>query len=36
MSEQARSKADPAPWSVLEVVTHLRDEEREGFRVRID
>ena len=35
-AEQARCKQGPASWSVLEVVIHLQDEEREGFRVRID
>ena len=33
---QARWKPDPATWSILEVVNHLLDEEREDFRVRID
>jgi len=33
---QARWKPDAASWSILEVVTHLLDEEREDFRVRID
>ena len=35
-AEQARWRPDPASWSVLEVVGHLWDEEREDFRVRID
>ena len=26
----------PSQWSVLEILCHLRDEEREDFRVRID
>lgn len=34
--EQARWKPDPASWSVLEVVNHLYDEEREDFRQRLD
>ncbi len=32
---QARWKPDPASWSILEVVNHLLDEEREDFRVRL-
>jgi len=34
--EQARWKPDRESWSVLEVVNHLWDEEREDFRQRID
>jgi hypothetical protein len=34
--KQARWKPDPASWSVLEVINHLWDEEREDFRMRID
>lgn len=34
--EQARQKPDPDSWSVLEVVNHLLDEEREDFRRRVD
>jgi hypothetical protein len=34
--EQARWKPDRDSWSVLEVVNHLWDEEREDFRRRID
>jgi hypothetical protein len=34
--QQARWKPDAAAWSVLEVVNHLLDEEREDFRPRID
>lgn len=34
--QQARWKPDPASWSVLEVVNHLLDEERQDFRVRLD
>ena len=33
---QAHWKPDPESWSVLEVVIHLWDEEREDFRRRID
>jgi hypothetical protein len=34
--EQAEWKSDAERWSVLEVVNHLYDEEREDFRVRLD
>ena len=34
--EQARWKPDPEMWSILEVINHLYDEEREDFRVRVD
>ena len=34
--QQARWKPDPASWSILEVVNHLLDEERQDFRVRLD
>jgi hypothetical protein len=34
--EQARWKPDLETWSILEVVNHLYDEEREDFRVRLD
>lgn len=34
--EQARWKPDAETWSVREVVSHLWDEERLDFRVRID
>jgi hypothetical protein len=34
--QQARWKPDPSSWSILEVVNHLLDEEREDFRIRID
>ena len=34
--EQARWKPDPESWSILEVVHHLRDEEKEDFRVFLD
>ncbi len=33
---QARWRPDPDSWSLLEVVNHLVDEEREDFRQRID
>src|SRR6266540_1464299 len=33
--EQARWKPDPNSWSMVEVLSHLVDEEREDFRVRI-
>lgn len=34
--EQARWKPDFDSWSMLEVISHLLDEEREDFRVRLD
>jgi hypothetical protein len=34
--EQARWRPDPESWSILEVINHLYDEEREDFRVRLD
>jgi hypothetical protein len=34
--EQSRWKPDPESWSVLEVINHLLDEEREDFRERLD
>ncbi len=33
---QARWKPSAEEWSILEVVNHLSDEEREDFRPRID
>ena len=33
---QARWKSDAETWSILEVINHLYDEEREDFRVRLD
>ncbi len=33
---EARFKPDPVTWSILEVVCHLYDEEREDFRQRLD
>jgi hypothetical protein len=32
---QARWKPEPGKWSILEVVTHLADEEVEDFRSRV-
>lgn len=34
--EQARWRAKPESWSLLEVVNHLLDEERQDFRVRLE
>jgi hypothetical protein len=34
--DQARWKPAPESWSILEVVNHLLDEEREDFRVMLD
>jgi hypothetical protein len=34
--EQARWKPDLDSWSMLEVLGHLLDEERQDFRVRLD
>jgi hypothetical protein len=34
--EAARLKPDPESWSILEVVCHLYDEEREDFREHLD
>ena len=34
--EQARWRPEPGKWSLLEVVNHLADEEREDFRHRLD
>ena len=33
---QARWKPDPSSWSILEVINHLYDEEREDFRAHLD
>jgi hypothetical protein len=33
--EQGRWKPSPERWSILEVVNHLYDEEREDFRTRL-
>ncbi len=36
LSGQAwRRKPDSGKWSILEIVCHLRDEEREDFRLRL-
>ena len=35
-NEQARWKPAENKWSILEVVNHLYDEEREDFRARIE
>lgn len=34
-AEQARWKPEDGNWSILEVVTHLADEEVEDFRIRL-
>jgi hypothetical protein len=34
--EEAQVKPDPESWSILEVVCHLHDEEREDFREHTD
>lgn len=34
--EQVRWKPSPDKWSMLEVINHLYDEEREDFRQRLD
>lgn len=33
---QARWKPSPDEWSILEVINHLYDEEREDFRTRLN
>jgi hypothetical protein len=33
---QARWKPSPDDWSIVEVICHLADEEREDFRARVD
>jgi len=35
-AEQATWKPDKDSWSILEVVNHLYDEEREDFRARLE
>lgn len=34
--EEAQAKPSPEAWSILEVTCHLRDEEKEDFRARLD
>jgi len=34
--EEAQVKPTPESWSILEVVCHLHDEEREDFRTHLD
>ncbi len=34
--EDARWKPNPDSWSILEVINHLYDEEREDFRAHVD
>jgi uncharacterized damage-inducible protein DinB len=34
--DEARLKPDPVAWSILEVLCHLYDEEREDFREHLD
>jgi hypothetical protein len=34
--EQVRWKPDPDTWSILEVIHHLYDEERQDFRLRLE
>jgi len=34
--EEARWKPGPNSWSILEVINHLYDEEKEDFRVRLN
>ena len=34
--DQAHWKPDEASWSLVEVICHLYDEEREDFRMRVD
>ena len=34
--EEAQSKPTPETWSLLEVICHLYDEEREDFREHLD
>lgn len=34
--QEAKQRPEPEAWSMLEVVAHLLDEEREDFRVRLD
>lgn len=34
--KQARGRPDPQSWSILEVLCHLYDEERDDFRFHLD
>jgi len=34
--DHARWRPEPGKWSILEVINHLHDEEREDFRQRLD
>jgi hypothetical protein len=34
-TDQARWKPEPAKWSMLEILNHLYDEERDDFRKRL-
>jgi len=34
--EQAKWKPHPEKWSILEVINHLYDEEKDDFRKRVD
>ena len=34
--DQSRWKPNPTSWSILEVINHLYDEEREDFRTHLD
>jgi len=34
--EEAQIRPTPESWSILEVICHLYDEEREDFRVRLE
>src|SRR5574341_2615827 len=34
--DEARVKPDPESWSILEVICHVYDEEREDFREHLD
>jgi len=35
-NDQARWKPNRGTWSILEIINHLYDEEREDFRARLD
>ncbi len=34
--EEAQVRPTPESWSILEVIGHLIDEERDDFRLRVD